>query len=147
MRMYAIMIAVDPRLMNQPRTTAEAVLQVKNASDATAVERINAGIGTPLLVVLAKIAGALPCLAKPKMVLDAWKRRQLVQLHAEVMLCIKLARVQVRWYGVPRTYTTALQISGRYCISSRFMAMMNGDFATPFPEAIAVADDAVSYHE
>lgn len=85
------MIAVEPRLINQLRTTAEAVLHVKNANEATAVDRINAGIGTPLLVDLAKILGALPFLAKPKMVRDAWNRRQFVQLHAEVILSQRLA--------------------------------------------------------
>lgn len=70
-KMYAIMMAVEPRLMNQLSTTADAVLHVKNARPATAVDRIRAGIGTPLLVDFAKILGARPCLAKPKIVLDA----------------------------------------------------------------------------
>lgn len=35
MRIYAIIMAVDPRLMNQPKTTADAVLQVMNAREAT----------------------------------------------------------------------------------------------------------------
>ena len=109
MRMYAIIMAVESRLMNQPRTTAEELLQVKKARDATAVERSKAGKGTPLLVVLAKILGALPCFARPKMVRDAWKRRQFVQLHAEVMLQAVSWSLSNIW----ETYTTALQRSGR----------------------------------
>jgi hypothetical protein len=85
-KIYAIMIAVDPRLMNQFKTTAEAVLQVRKARQATAIERSRAGIGIPLFVVLAKILGALPCFARPKIVREAWNKRQFVQLHADVML-------------------------------------------------------------
>lgn len=113
------MMAVEPRLMNQFKTTADLVLQVKNAKDATAIDKINAGSGTPDLVVFAKIFGARPCLARPKTVREAWNRRQLVQLQADVM-------------------TTALHKSGRNGIFNRSMAMMNGDLATPFPEAIAL---------
>lgn len=83
------MIAVDPRLINQFRTTAEAVLQVMKAREATAVDRTNAGMGTPVFVVLAKILGALPCLARPNTVREAWKRRQFVQLQPDVMLGIR----------------------------------------------------------
>lgn len=85
-RMYAIIMAVDPRLMNQFRTTADAVLHVIKAREDTATERIRAGNGTPFLVVLASILGARPFLARPKTVLEAWNRRQLVQLQAEVIL-------------------------------------------------------------
>lgn len=84
--MYAIMMAVEPRLINQFRTTADAVLQVMNARDDTAMESTRAGKGTPLLVVLARILGARPCFARPKTVREAWNKRQLVQLHAEVIL-------------------------------------------------------------
>lgn len=73
--------------------------------EPTATERISAGIGTPDLVVFAKIFRARPCLANPKTVRDAWKSRQLVQLHALVI-------------------TTALGRSGRNGMSSLFMAMM-----------------------
>ena len=86
MRIYAIMIAVEPRLMNQFKTTADAVLHVMKAREATAIDRINAGNGTPLFVVFAKIFGARPCLARPKTVREAWKSKQLVQLHADVIL-------------------------------------------------------------
>lgn len=80
------MIAVEPRLINQLSTTAEAVLHVRNASEETAIERIKAGSGTPDFVVFAKIAGARPCFARPNTVLEAWKSRQFVQLHADVIL-------------------------------------------------------------
>jgi len=80
------MIAVEPRLMNQFRTTADSLLQVKKANDATTVDNISAGNGTPDLVVLAKILGARPCFARPKTVREAWNSRQLVQLQADVIL-------------------------------------------------------------
>lgn len=94
-KIYAIIRAVEPRLINQLRTTADAVLQVKNASAATAVDSSKAGSGTPLLVVFAKILGARPCFARPKMVLDAWNRRELVQLQAEVILCARQGLVSL----------------------------------------------------
>lgn len=72
--------------MNQFKTTAEEVLHVMKARDATAIERMSAGRGTPLLVVFANIFGARPCLARPNTVREAWKSKQLVQLQAEVML-------------------------------------------------------------
>lgn len=122
--------------MNQLSTTADAVLHVKKARDATVIDKIRAGRGTPLFVDLAKIFGARPFFARPKTVLDAWKSKQLVQLHAEVML----NKVNILYLRViiGLTYTTALQRSGRKGMSSRFMAMIKGDFATPFPDAIAV---------
>lgn len=131
------MIAVDPRLMNQFSTTAEAVLQVKNASPATAVESRRAGIGTPCFVVFASIAGALPFLASPKIVREAWNNRQLVQLHAEVMLHSRIS-LHPSQEEMRASYITALQRSGRKGISSLFIAMMKGDLATPLPVAKAL---------
>lgn len=148
---YVIIVAVELRLMNQFRTTADAVLHVKNASAPSAVDTSNAGIGTPFLVVLAKILGARPCFARPKRVLDAWKRRQLVQLQPEVILracqCIFSQPVQVkvmRSLESQQTYMMALQRSGKNFIRSRFMAMMKGDLTAPFPDAIAVTVNILS---
>ena len=69
--MYAIMIAVPPRLMNHEKTLADAVLQDMKARQDTATESMSAGRGTPLFVVFAKILGAWSCLARPKTMREA----------------------------------------------------------------------------
>ena len=124
--MHAIMMAVKPRLMNQVNTLAGAVLQIMNARQATATDRIRAGSGTPLCVVFAKTVGARSCVASPKTVREAWNKRQLVQLQALVL-------------------TTALTRSVRKGMSRRFMAMTKGDLATPVPFTIGVIIDGSLY--
>ena len=123
--MYAIMMAVEPRSMNQVNTLAGAVLQIMNARQATATDRIRAGSGTPLCVVFAKTVGARSCVG-PKTVREAWNKRQLVRLQALVL-------------------TTALTRSVRKGMSRRFMAMTKGDLATPVPFTMGVIIDGSLY--